>query len=236
MQSALLRAQLKSALGERAASPFMDPAARAWERAASGVPALDAALGGLPRGAIVEICGGPSSGKTSLALSILAALCRRGEVCALVDGADAFDPESGAAAGIDLRRLLWVRCGSLDHVLRSTDLLLQGGGFGAVALDLSAASRQALRDVPLSAWFRFQRTVENTPTILLLLGRESAAKSAAALVLRPQPRTVCWNQLPAAPSHGVLLAGTTLDIAVPRARVSSTALGISHHVCLHSCP
>jgi predicted transposase YbfD/YdcC len=101
-----------------------------------------------------------------------------------VDGTDAFDPESGEAAGIDLRRMLWVRCRKVDQVLRSTDLLLQGGGFGVVALDLSDLPQKALHGVPLATWFRFQRVIENTPTLLLLIGRESAAKSAAALVLR----------------------------------------------------
>ena len=110
-----------------------------------------------------------------------------------MDGTDAFDPESGAAAGIDMRRLLWVRCRNLDQVLRSTDLLLQGGGFGAVALDLSDLPQQAVRGVPLAVWFRFQRVLENTPTVLLLIGRESAAKSAAAVVLRANLRKAAWD-------------------------------------------
>src|SRR5262245_29557939 len=126
MQSALLRAKLETALGERASSPFTDVDRRVWECTSSGIPALDTAIGGVPRGAILEICGAPSSGRTTLALSVLSSLCAQGEVCALVDGMDTFDPESGAAAGIDMRRLLWVRCGNLDRVLRSTDLLLQG--------------------------------------------------------------------------------------------------------------
>jgi recombination protein RecA len=237
MQSALLRAQLETALGERASSPFTDIERRVWECVSSGIPSLDAAIGGLPRGAITEICGGPSSGRTSLALSVLSAMCRRDEVCALVDGTDAFDPESGAAAGIDLRRLLWVRCRNIDQVLRSADLLLQGGGFGVVALDLSDLPQKALHGVPLATWFRFQRTIENTPTILLLIGRESAAKSAAAVVLRSHLRQASWTGLPAAPSHGVLLANIQLDIEVRRIRHSEIRNPkVQHHVRLHSCP
>ena len=243
MRAALLRAQLETALGERASSPFTDVENRAWECVPSGIPALDASIGGLPRGAIVEIFGAPSSGKTTLALSILAARIQNGEVCALVDGMDAFDPESGAAAGIDMRRLLWVRCRNLDQVLRSTDLLLQGGGFGAIAVDMSDLPAQAIRNVPLAAWFRLQRVLENTPTVLLTLGRESAAKSAAAVVLRTNLRKAAWSGGPDAknnsPSHGRLLSHTQLDVDVVRLRhVSSlrrrTINRVHHDVRMHA--
>jgi recombination protein RecA len=236
MQSALLRAQLETTLGERVSSPFTDIERRVWECVSSGIPALDAATGGLPRGAIVEICGGPSSGRTSVALSVLSAMCGAEEVCALVDGTDAFDPESGAAAGIDLERLLWVRCRNVDQVLRSTDLLLQGGGFGVVALDLSDLPQKTLQGVPLATWFRFQRVIENTPTVLLLIGRESAAKSAAALVLRTKLKKAEWSSVACAPPHGLLLSETQLDIEVLRIRHSELRKPrVHHHVRLHSC-
>jgi hypothetical protein len=203
---------------------------------------LDSAIGGLPRGSIVEIFGAPSSGRTSLTLTILSTLIQHDEVCALVDGTDAFDPESGAAAGIDMRRLLWVRCRNLDQVLRSTDLLLQGGGFGAVALDLSDLPRQAVRDVPLAVWFRFQRVLENTPTVLLLIGRESAAKSAAAVVLRANLRDAAWTGMPGVSRptgtvpHGLLLSQTHLDVEVLRIRHSQSRFPRVHHnVRLYSC-
>ncbi len=238
MRSVLLRAQLESALGERASSPFTDIERRVWECTSSGIPSLDAAIGGLPRGSIVEICGAPSSGRTSLVLTILATMSQNDEVCALVDGMDAFDPESGEAAGIDMRRLLWIRCHNIDQVLRSTDLLLQGGGFGIVALDLSDLPQKALHAVPLATWFRFQRTIENTPTILLLLGRESAAKSAATLVLRTHRKKAAWKYSSNnTPSHGLLLAHAQLEIEVLRIRHSEKRNPkVQHHVRLHSCP
>lgn len=236
MRAALLRAQLETALGERASSPFTDVEERVWECVPSGIPTLDMSIGGLPRGAIVEILGAPSSGRTSLTLTILATLIQHDEVCALVDGTDAFDPESGAAAGMDMRRLLWVRCRNLDQVLRSTDLLLQGGGFGAVALDLSDLPQNAVRGVPLAVWFRFQRVLENTPTVLLLIGRESMAKSAASVVLRSSVKKAAWNGLASAPSHGVLLAQTHLDVEVLRIRHSPCRFPrVYHDVRLHSC-
>jgi len=81
------------------------------ETVSSGIPAIDSMTGGLPRGCLTEICGPASSGRTTLLLAALAAATRRGEFCAVVDASDALDPQSAAAAGVDLERLLWVRCG-----------------------------------------------------------------------------------------------------------------------------
>ncbi len=81
------------------------------EMVSSGAPAIDALTGGLPRGCLTEICGPASSGRTTLLLAALAAATRRGEFCAVVDASDALDPHSAAAAGVELERLLWVRCG-----------------------------------------------------------------------------------------------------------------------------
>lgn len=184
MQAAVLRARLESALGERIPSPFTDLDRRVSEAVPTGIASLDALTGGLPRGAITEIFGTLSSGRTSAMLSILAEATASDEVCALVDGNDAFDPQSGAASGIDLKRLLWVRCHNFQQVLKSTDLLLQGGGFGRVVMDLTDLPLPHIRSVPLASWFRFQRTIEKTPTVLLVLSPESMVKSAAALVLR----------------------------------------------------
>src|SRR6202521_1102399 len=81
------------------------------EMVSSGVPAIDALTGGLPRGCLTEICGPDSSGRTTLLLAALAAATRRGEFCVVVDASDTLDPHSAAAAGVELDRLLWVRCG-----------------------------------------------------------------------------------------------------------------------------
>jgi len=80
------------------------------EMASSGVPALDALTGGLPRGCLTEICGPASSGRTTILLAALSAATRRGEYCVVVDASDALDPHSAVAAGVDLDHLLWVRC------------------------------------------------------------------------------------------------------------------------------
>jgi hypothetical protein len=78
--------------------------------APSGIPAIDALTGGLPRGCLTEIYGPSSSGRTTLFLAALAAATRRGEFCVVVDASDALDPHSVAAAGVELDRLLWIRC------------------------------------------------------------------------------------------------------------------------------
>ena len=81
------------------------------EMVSSGIAQLDSLCGGFPRGCLTEICGTGSSGRTSILLSALAHVTEQGEVCALVDASDAFDPASAAAAGMEMNRLLWVRCG-----------------------------------------------------------------------------------------------------------------------------
>ena len=78
----------------------------------TGIATLDELLhGGLPLGTITEVAGPESSGRTALALAFLAQVTAEAKVCAWVDVADSLDPESTAAAGVSLNRMLWVRCG-----------------------------------------------------------------------------------------------------------------------------
>ncbi|HZZ40777.1 MAG TPA: recombinase RecA [Acidobacteriaceae bacterium] len=108
----LLRLQIEAALADRIPSA-LTPAPRVIRPTAPvGVAVLDAALsGGLPLGAISELAGPECSGRTTLALAFVAGLTQAGRVCAWVDVSDTLDPESAAASGVDLARLLWVRCG-----------------------------------------------------------------------------------------------------------------------------
>ncbi len=317
----------------------------AVELQASGVEALDALLGGgFPRGSLVELCGPASSGRTSLAFSLLAQATERQEACAFVDVSDSLDPISLAAAGVELPRLLWVRCGEtgdqgpdvktssyfapadkeirkargldsaskkpmpihgwrhprelmhgvdkaipslvgkqaafaesaqlhlvarcageqverdrelprrgflprrplpallesnpaspvrsggrslkpwkrLEQALKTTDLLLHGGGWGVVIFDLGGISWADARRIELSTWFRFRRAIENTPTILLLLGEESCAKSCASLVLRCQRKADSWSRAAASVESGVsTFEGFEVQGEVTRSRVLS---------------
>jgi hypothetical protein len=191
-KSNALRLHVESALTGRVASPFRFQQPQPVT-ASMGIPALDQLAGGLPRGCLTEIFGTPSSGIASLLQSALAARTANAEVCALVDSQDSFDPACAEAAGVSLRQLLWVRCRNLDQALRSVDLLLHGGGFSLVALDVSGAPAKLVRQIPLNFWFRLRRTVENTSTILLVLSRESHAKTCASLVLRMERAAARWS-------------------------------------------
>ena len=153
----------------------------------SGIPAFDKILGGCPRGRITEVIGAPSSGRTSLVHSVLAAASGRGEYCAVVDSTNAFDPWTASQAGADLDALVWVQCGhNVEHAMKSADLLLHSGGFGVVILDLCDVTPVQTRRIPLSWWYRFQRAVEKSSGILLILGREAHAKSCATLTVEVQ--------------------------------------------------
>jgi recombination protein RecA len=312
------------------------------EYQATGIAEVDVLLGGgFPRGSLVELCGRGSSGRTSLYLALLAQATGQQQACALVDVSDSLDPMSMAATGVDLARLLWVRCGSdevkacdqveqpsvtlpsqrigrttrrddmllprqareaqragfawqhpryqmrgvensipslvrdgkariddtgiqevqtavpplagtmpaglvagwaeeqvepdrqfprrggnvrcrrhfprrqfqntaparagitpwpfakpwkrLEQALKTTDLLLHSGGWGVVVLDLGNISWVDARRIPMSTWFRFQRIVENTPTILLLLGEEPCAQGCASLALRCCRKREKWG-------------------------------------------
>jgi len=189
-----LRLHVESALAARVASPFQYRDCQIVETVPAGVPPVDLLTGGLPRGSLTEIYGPPCSGRTSLLISALASRTAASEVCALVDARDAFDPHSAEAAGVRLKQLLWVRCRNVDQALRATDLLIQGGGFGLISLDLSDTSPHVVRHVPLQVWFRFRRAVEYTPTVLVVLEQESNAKTCASLVLGLHTQKARWSQ------------------------------------------
>ena len=180
MSVATLKKQFESMLG--VSQPSL-------ELAPSGIPEIE-----LPRGCLTEIIGPASSGRTSLLASILAAATVREEVCALVDAEDAFDPVSAAAAGVCLPRLLWVRCShNAEHALKAADLLIQGGGFGLVAMDLGDTPPHAARRISLTSWFRLRRGVEHTPTVLVTVARQSNARTCASLVLECARERVAWS-------------------------------------------
>ena len=199
---AALRSKVELALAGRVAAPFNYRDRQEVVTVSSGIPEIDLLTGGLPRGALTEIFGPSCSGRTSLLLSALSARTAQEEACALIDGGDAFDPHSAEAAGVELRKLLWVRCRNVEQTLRATDLLLQGGGFGLIAVDLTDIAPRLVRHVPLDSWFRFRRAVEDTPTILMLLEQESNAKSCASLGLRLEAGAAVWSRMPVESAAG----------------------------------
>jgi hypothetical protein len=165
----------------------------ATEFVSTGLGEIDEVTGGLPRGAISELLGPASSGCTTLLVAALKAATDRDEVFALVDAGDSFDPASAAEADVDLDQLLWVRCADADRALKATDLLLQGGGFGLVALDLGNISTDQARRIPSTWWHRFRRAIENTQTCLLVVEREPNARPCASLALELSRESDQWS-------------------------------------------
>jgi hypothetical protein len=177
-----------------------------------GLLALDAQLAGVPRGHVSELVGSISSGRTSLAWTWLGAATGRGESVALIDTFDRFDPVSGAACGIELSRLLWVRGQALtkttsavdpawlpgaravegpgtllertiDRSLKALNLVLQSGVCTAVVLDFADVPLTGIRRVPHTTWLRLQRIVEGTDIACLLLGSVPLARSAGGITI-----------------------------------------------------
>jgi recombination protein RecA len=284
--AATIRHQIEASLSQRIPSALTPSPRTIRPVTATGISSIDAILeGGLPVGAITEIVGTECSGRTAFALSFVARLTQRAKVCAWVDVSDTLHPESAAASGVDLRGLLWIRCGvsisarkespsqlafalpkkyldpppikkglhgggfgphprneikglsdsissfmqqetlaprcaepqrrvqleqeifepnqhqppapphrkpapfskpwtRIEQALRVTDLLLQGGGFSAIVLDMGSIVPEYAMRVPLATWFRYRAAAERTQVSVLLLTQCPCAKSSVELLLR----------------------------------------------------
>lgn len=107
-----IRLQIEATLAHRIPSALTPQPRTIRPAVPTGIAALDTLLeGGFPVGAITEMVGPQCSGRTSAALAFLAGMTQAGNVAAWIDVNDVLDPESAAAAGVELARLLWVRCG-----------------------------------------------------------------------------------------------------------------------------
>jgi RecA/RadA recombinase len=202
--AAAIRLQVETTLAKRVPAALTLKIKQAPELFSTGIDDVDTMLGGgIPRGSISEVAGAISTGKTSFALSTIAAITQSGAACALVDVNDALSPESAAAANIVLKRLLWLRMSverrqrvtnkpwsRLEQALKATDLLLQAGGFAAIVLDMSDVLPQHATRIPLSTWYRYRHAAEQARTALLLLTQAPCANSCAALALRCEPAHV----------------------------------------------
>jgi hypothetical protein len=146
---------------------------------ATGIGAIDQLLGGgWPRGALSELCGRRSSGRTSVLLASLAAALDAGHATALVDVDGSLDPRGAAAAGVPLAQLLWVRAGG-RQALKAADLLIAAGGFGLVALDLG----EGVARIPSAAWMRLKHGAERQRTaVVVAVPRHSVGAFAASAI------------------------------------------------------
>jgi recombination protein RecA len=107
----------------------------------TGALALDLALGigGLPRGRVVEIFGPESSGKSTLAMHVVAEAQRNGGVCAYIDAEHAMDPVYAAAIGVNVDDLLISQPDTGEQALEITDMLIRSGALDVVVIDSVAA-------------------------------------------------------------------------------------------------
>jgi hypothetical protein len=179
--------------------------------ARTGADDLDRQLdGGWPCGAVSELVGRPSTGRTGLLVSTLARAAAEGQVVALVDTCDRFDPRSAAGAGLDLDRLLWVRGApltvelarpavldrALRQAVRAFDLILRAGGFAVVVLDLADVPAAAVRRLPPATWLRLAHVNEGRPTVGLIVGTAPVGRSARGVSVQLEARPVWTGSSP----------------------------------------
>jgi recombination protein RecA len=143
----------------------------------------------LRQGAMTELVGPLSSGRTSVLTLCLRTITRRGALAALVDVDHAFDPASAAEAGVDLRRLLWVRSeGRRRDALRAVDLLARCPGFTLVALDVGESPPR----LSLGAAFRLRQAARRSRIALLVVGSRRVIGGAATLSVQTRRERLAW--------------------------------------------
>jgi recombination protein RecA len=218
----VVRAQVESRL-PGALTVYERPALQVFP---TGITELDRQIGGIPQGALTQIHAPQniSSGKTTLLVSLLARLTQHEQFCALVDAGDCFDPASAQAAGVNLARVLWVRCGAkqrlkpLEQAFKAADILVQNGGFGLIAVDLGNIEEKLVRKIPLTTWFRFARVVEKMPAALVFLMTYPAAQSCAGLTLHLACAEPSW-QGNRKISHTQFLSQLRCEVEIGRSRL-----------------
>jgi len=211
-------------------------------RLCSGLAPLDALIdGGIPRGRISEITGRAGSGKTSIAASFAAFATRRGEVAAWLDASGAFDPESMAAAGVELGRMLWASMKTTttasrmaratlpyarfaaaplarhqSAIVKAAELVLEAGGFGLVVVDFGEAPRALAHASAL----RIARAAERSGAAVIAIAPWRMCGTFAALSLAASRAETSFSRL--APGSPVMFDGLAVDAMVARNKLGGT--------------
>ncbi len=231
-------------------------------RVSSGLDPIDAVLnGGVARGRLSEIVGRPGLGRTSLAASFIAAATRHGEVVAWIDAAGAFYPQSIAAAGADLSRVLWVGAEKYSHpgkigqgqsgqrnqtvmellpsadarecraVIKAAEMVLSAEGFGLVVIDLG----ERARTLALSAALRLARAAERSGTAVIVLGARRTCGTFAALSLVLSSAQPLFSRI--APGAPALFDGIRVEARVMRNKLGGSGQTASWQALVDpSCP
>lgn len=134
----------------------------------TGLKQLDEPLrGGFPCGALTEVTAAQrGSGSALLMARLIQRALGENKFVAVIDGQDSLDVTQ---LGGELSRLLWVRCQSADEALKAADLLLRDGNLPLVLLDLVSNPAAQLRKIPATTWYRFQRLIEQTSAVCVVL-------------------------------------------------------------------
>jgi hypothetical protein len=221
LQNLLQSKQLGSTLGRVREVPRLS---------STGVAALDQALGGgWCRGAMSELVGARSSGRSGVVLRTLAAATQHGHVVALIDACDRFDPRVAESCGVALNAVLWVRGAPLTvetarpplieravkQAVRACDLVLRAGGFGVVVLDLADVPPRRVQDLPAITWLRLGHTTEGHDTVCLLVGDKPIGRSAMGASVEVTARPVWTGTSP----QSRRFAGVTQTFTVRAARM-----------------
>jgi recombination protein RecA len=134
-------AQIERAFGKGSIMKLGQREALEIEAISTGSLGLDIALGigGLPKGRIVEIYGPESSGKTTLALHVVAEAQKKGGACAFVDAEHALDPAYARKLGVDINNLLISQPDAGEQALEIADTLVRSGAIDVLVIDSVAA-------------------------------------------------------------------------------------------------
>ena len=215
-------------------------------RLRSGLALLDALIGGgIPRGRISEITGRSGSGKTSIAASFASFTTRRGEVAAWLDGSGTFDPESMAAAGVELRRMLWASIPDASPasqsqlqsytrfgrpparrqsaIVKAAELVLEAGGFGLVVVDFGETPRALTQ----SSALRIARAAERSGAAVIAIAPWRMCGTFSALSLSTNRAEASFSRL--APGSPVTFEGIAVTAMVARNKMGGT--GHSARLC-----
>jgi len=115
---------------------------------------------------------------------------------------------------------LW---GPMEQAFKAADILVQNGGFGLIAVDLSDVSEKLVRKVPLTTWFRFTRVVEKMPAALVFLLSCPAAQSCAGLTLHLDCAEPEWSSTEKTGSgkisHAQFLSQLRCEVEIGRSRM-----------------
>jgi hypothetical protein len=226
-----IRLQVEARLRDRFPNALSIPSRIEVPVLGTGILALDQHIGGIPCGAMTEVCASSAltTGATSMLISLLSKASEE-SFCAWVDATDAFNVRWAHSAGTDLSRVLWIRCqdhdakgqrlSRLDQALHAVDLLLKANcGFGLIVVDLQDVPEKLLGQLSLDVWYRFRLAAEKVSTALVFNTPVPITGTCSALVLDFKNGEAEWTRCtPESPAHTTLLNGFAHEAEIGRQR------------------